>query len=122
MVDVKKLLGKKAIVIGGSIAGLLSARVLADYFQQVLILERDTLPETPEARRGVPQSVQPHVLFTKGYRILGEFFPDVAEQLQSNGALSKKILAQKPPLEFRPKKGMVADFNREHPVLAEIIK
>ncbi|MEY4517811.1 MAG: hypothetical protein RLZZ499_410, partial [Cyanobacteriota bacterium] len=88
MVDVKKLLGEKAIVIGGSIAGLLSARVLADYFQQVLILERDQLPKTPEARRGVPQSVQPHVLFTKGYRILGEFFPDVAEQLQSNGALS----------------------------------
>jgi mRNA interferase MazF len=25
--------------------------------------------------------------------------------------LSKKILAQEPPLEFRPKKGMVADFN-----------
>ncbi|MBW4534806.1 MAG: hypothetical protein KME09_12805 [Pleurocapsa minor HA4230-MV1] len=88
MVDVKKLLGEKAIVIGGSIAGLLSARVLADYFQQVLILERDRLPETPEARRGVPQSVQPHVLFTKGYRILGELLPDVAEQLQSNGALS----------------------------------
>lgn len=88
MVDVKKLLGEKAIVIGGSIAGLLSARVLADYFQQVLILERDQLPKTPEARRGVPQSVQPHVLFTKGYRILGEFFPDVVEQLQSNGALS----------------------------------
>jgi 2-polyprenyl-6-methoxyphenol hydroxylase-like FAD-dependent oxidoreductase len=88
VVDVKKLLGEKAIVIGGSIAGLLSARVLADYFQQVLILERDRLPETPEARRGVPQSVQPHVLFTKGYRILGELLPDVAEQLQSNGALS----------------------------------
>lgn len=83
-----RLLGEKAIVIGGSIAGLLSARVLADYFQQVLILERDILPETPKARRGVPQSVQPHVLFTKGYRILGEFFPQIAEQLEHNGALS----------------------------------
>jgi 2-polyprenyl-6-methoxyphenol hydroxylase-like FAD-dependent oxidoreductase len=88
VVDVKKLLGEKAIVIGGSIAGLLSARVLADYFQQILILERDQLPKTPEARRGVPQSVQPHVLFTKGYRILGEFFPKIAEQLEHNGALS----------------------------------
>ena len=78
----------RAIVIGGSIAGLLSARVLSDYFQQVIILDRDTLPETPQARRGVPQSVQPHVLFTKGYRILAEFFPDIKEKLQQNGALS----------------------------------
>ncbi|MEN9517920.1 MAG: hypothetical protein RLZZ381_508 [Cyanobacteriota bacterium] len=83
-----RLLGERAIVIGGSIAGLLSARVLADYFQQVLILERDILPETPKVRRGVPQSVQPHVLFTKGYRILEEFFPGIASQLEHNGALS----------------------------------
>lgn len=80
--------GDRAIVIGGSIAGLLSARVLSDYFQQVIVLDRDTLPETPQARRGVPQSVQPHVLFTKGYRILAEYFPDIKEKLQQNGALS----------------------------------
>ena len=84
----KQFLGNKAVVIGGSIAGLLSARVLVDYFQQVIILERDCLPATPQARRGVPQSVQPHVLLTKGYRILNEFFPGIGEQLERNGALS----------------------------------
>ena len=68
-----RTLGDRAIVIGGSIAGLLSARVLSDYFQRVIVLDRDTLPLTPQARRGVPQSVQPHVLFTKGYRILAEW-------------------------------------------------
>ncbi len=86
--NLKKFLGDKAIVIGGSIAGLLSARVLADYFVQVIILDRDELPKTPKARRGVPQSVQPHVLFTKGYRILGELFPGIEQQLQHNGTLS----------------------------------
>lgn len=43
---------------------MLSARVLADYFGQVTVVDRDTLPATPQARRGVPQWVQPHVLFT----------------------------------------------------------
>ncbi|HEY9771588.1 MAG TPA: FAD-dependent monooxygenase [Coleofasciculaceae cyanobacterium] len=80
--------GDRAIIIGGSIAGLLSAKVLSDYFEQVIIIDRDKLPETPQARRGVPQSVQPHVLFTKGYRILAEFFPGIEEQLDNNGALS----------------------------------
>ena len=83
-----KCLSDCAIVIGGSIAGLLSARVLSDYFDRVIILDRDELPATPQARRGVPQSVQPHVLFTKGYRILAEFFPDIKQQLEANGALS----------------------------------
>ena len=83
-----KCLGDRAIVIGGSITGLLSARVLSDYFNRVIILDRDELPTTPQARRGVPQSVQPHVLFTKGYRILAEFFPGIAKQLEENGALS----------------------------------
>ena len=83
-----KYTADRAIVIGGSIAGLLTARVLSDYFNRVIILDRDELPTTPQARRGVPQSVQPHVLFTKGYRILAEFFPNIKEQLEVNGALS----------------------------------
>jgi len=77
-----------AVVIGGSIARLLSARVLADYFESVAIVETDKLPEKPEARKGVPQSVQPHVLFTRGYRILEELFPGIGTELSTAGALS----------------------------------
>ncbi|MEM7591177.1 MAG: FAD-dependent monooxygenase [Cyanobacteria bacterium P01_A01_bin.83] len=83
-----KSLGNRVIVIGGSIAGLISARVLVDYFQQVIIVERDELSPTPQARRGVPQSVQPHVLLTKGYRLLEEFFPGIKAELRDNAALS----------------------------------
>ena len=78
----------KAVVIGGSIAGLLSAKILADYFHRVIIVEKDKLPDTPQPRRGVPQSVQPHVLFARGYRILGELFPEIEAKLIANGALS----------------------------------
>ncbi len=44
-----------AIVMGGSRAGLLAARVLSDYYREVTVIERDILPSVVEQRRGVPQ-------------------------------------------------------------------
>ncbi|MCU0553093.1 MAG: monooxygenase [Leptolyngbya sp. Prado105] len=76
-----------AIVIGGSIAGLLAARVLSEYFERVTIVDRDQLPLTAEPRRGVPQSVQPHVLYAKGYQILEALFPGIGEALSHAGAV-----------------------------------
>jgi glycine/D-amino acid oxidase-like deaminating enzyme len=38
------LIGKQAVVVGAGMAGLPAARALADYFEQVVVLERDTLP------------------------------------------------------------------------------
>ncbi|MCU0569308.1 MAG: monooxygenase [Oculatellaceae cyanobacterium Prado106] len=77
----------QAIVIGGSMAGLLAARVLSEQFERVTIVDRDQLPLTAEPRRGVPQSVQPHVLMTKGYRVLEEFFPGIGKDIQAAGAV-----------------------------------
>ena len=37
-----------AIVIGGSVAGLCAARVLADVFDEVTILDRDSYPGDAE--------------------------------------------------------------------------
>lgn len=78
----------RAVVIGGSIAGLLTARILADFFDSVIVVDSDRLPAQVEARRGVPQSVQPHVLFAKGYRILQDLFPGIDQDLSAAGALS----------------------------------
>jgi predicted flavoprotein YhiN len=36
-----------AIVVGASMAGMLAARVLADTFERVTVLERDALPDGP---------------------------------------------------------------------------
>lgn len=80
-------LGSHAIVIGGSIAGLLSARILAEKFASVTLVERDELPSKPDARKGVPQSVQPHTLLVKGYRLLKDLFPDIEARLTERGAL-----------------------------------
>lgn len=82
-------IGDRAVVIGGSIAGLLAARVLADYFTEVIVVERDRLPREPKSRKGVPQSVQPHILLTKGYRILSELLGgDFSAELLQTGALT----------------------------------
>jgi glycine/D-amino acid oxidase-like deaminating enzyme len=40
-----------AVVIGASIAGLTAARVLADRFGSVTVLDRDTLPDGAAPRR-----------------------------------------------------------------------
>lgn len=82
-----------AIVIGGSITGLIAARVLTDHFDKVVIIERDRLPSKPEFRQGVPQSVQVHALLTKGKKILEQFFPGLTKELVENGALETDMVA-----------------------------
>lgn len=64
-----------AIVIGGSIAGLTTARVLRDHFAQVTIIERDEPPTAAAFRAGAPQARHPHVLFVRGQNILEAQFP-----------------------------------------------
>ncbi|MGY1634624.1 hypothetical protein ACI784_23230 [Geodermatophilus sp. SYSU D01186] len=54
--------GDRAVVLGGSMAGLLAGRVLADAYREVVSVERDQLPEGPQHRRGVPQGRHVHAL------------------------------------------------------------
>jgi 2-polyprenyl-6-methoxyphenol hydroxylase-like FAD-dependent oxidoreductase len=67
--------GRRAIVLGGSMAGLLAARVLAESFDEVLIVDRDELTGVTTARRGVPQGRHVHGLLARGQQILEELFP-----------------------------------------------
>lgn len=75
-----------AVVVGGSMAGLLAARVLADHFARVTIIERDRLPSEPSARKGVPQARHAHQILTRGLSILEGWFPALAEDLVAAGA------------------------------------
>ena len=43
-------LGERAIVVGGGLAGLSAARALSDRFRQVVILDRDELPDSATPR------------------------------------------------------------------------
>lgn len=79
-------IGQQAIVIGASIAGLLTARVLANYYEQVTLLERDTFPAVGENRKGVPQGKHAHGLLTRGLQIMESYFPGLIDHLVSLGA------------------------------------
>jgi hypothetical protein len=48
-------LGERAVVLGASMAGLLAARVLSEFYGTVTLVERDGSPDAPAQRRGVPQ-------------------------------------------------------------------
>ncbi|MEO7331293.1 MAG: hypothetical protein ABI193_22140, partial [Minicystis sp.] len=76
---------RRAIVIGGSMAGLVTARVLADHFDEVLLVERDALLDTDEPRKGVPQGRQLHALLTRGEEILSALFPGLVDALVAAG-------------------------------------
>lgn len=79
--------GCHAIVIGGSIAGLLAARVLADHFDRVTIVDRDRLPVEARFRDGVPQSRHLHALLKRGLSVLEELFPGLESELVAAGAV-----------------------------------
>ena len=79
--------GKRAVVLGGSVAGLCAAGALAPHFDEVLVLERDELPPDAEHRRGVPQSKHPHFLLNSGRRAINALFPGFEDDLVAAGGL-----------------------------------
>ena len=57
---------QRAIVIGGSMSGMLAPRVLADHFAEVVLFDRDAFPKPGENRKGVPQGQHAHALLSSG--------------------------------------------------------
>jgi 2-polyprenyl-6-methoxyphenol hydroxylase-like FAD-dependent oxidoreductase len=79
-------IGKRAVVIGAGVSGLAAARALADYFEEVVALERDDFPSTATPRPGAPQGTQAHGLLGGAMKGLEELFPDFAGDLVRAGA------------------------------------
>jgi 2-polyprenyl-6-methoxyphenol hydroxylase-like FAD-dependent oxidoreductase len=75
-----------AIVIGGSMAGMLAARALSETFDRVTILERDLISGNLEGRPGVRQARHLHALLPRGRRILERWFPGITSEFQAAGA------------------------------------
>ena len=75
-----------AVVIGASMAGLTTARVLADHADMVTVLDRDELTDDGLPRRWVPQGRQAHALLASGARALESLFPGLMAELVADGA------------------------------------
>lgn len=76
---------KTAVILGGSIAGLVAARVLADRADEVWIIEPDLLEDAPAIRRGAPHSSQAHSLLGKGRTIIERLLPGIVRQMVHEG-------------------------------------
>src|SRR3954453_12040968 len=69
-----------AIVLGGSVAGLLATRVLSDHLERVTLIERDELMPRPEPRKGVPQGNHLHALLARGRMIAEALLPGLFDE------------------------------------------
>jgi 2-polyprenyl-6-methoxyphenol hydroxylase-like FAD-dependent oxidoreductase len=61
--------------------------VLSQYFDEVTIVERDTLPLTAEPRKGVPQGRHVHVIFGGGVDVIDRLYPDFLDELVAAGSV-----------------------------------
>lgn len=76
----------RVVIIGGSIAGSLAAAAAAPHFREVLVLDRDQFPETPQQRAGVPQGAHFHALLAAGRKAMDELLPGFSDQMLEMGA------------------------------------
>ena len=77
---------RHAVVVGGSLAGMLAARVLSGHFDDVTLLERDDFPETPTGRKGLPQGRHAHGLLERGRGVMERLLPGLTDELVQAGA------------------------------------
>ncbi|OWA03840.1 pyridine nucleotide-disulfide oxidoreductase [Streptomyces sp. CS113] len=108
-------MSRRAVVVGAGLAGMLAAAVLADAgVAEVVVLDRDELPDGPRQRRGLPQGRHAHLLMTGGLRAMEEIVPGVGKRLLAAGAheisLSSGVLARAP-------EGWLRRWRREGPVM-----
>ncbi len=85
--------GEHAVVVGASIGGLLAARVLADSYSQVTVIDRDELPDTPAHRRGIPHGRHLHAMAARGQQAMEELLPGLTAELIAAGAPAGDLLA-----------------------------
>ncbi|MEZ3179816.1 FAD-dependent monooxygenase [Streptomyces pimonensis] len=93
-------MSRRAVVIGAGLAGMLAAAVLSRAgADEVIVLERDALPDGPEHRKGLPQGRHAHLLMAGGLDAMEELLPGAGlrERLLAAGAheipLSSGMLA-----------------------------
>ncbi|MDS0277419.1 FAD-dependent monooxygenase [Halomicroarcula sp. S1AR25-4] len=124
--DAVDTVGDHAVVVGASMAGLLAGRVLADGFESVTVVERDSLPDEPTTRRGVPQGDHVHALQEAGRATLEDLFPGYSKELLSAGGLLVDTMSD---FQHYEKGGFLADgetrmpmYSATRPLLEQVVR
>jgi 2-polyprenyl-6-methoxyphenol hydroxylase-like FAD-dependent oxidoreductase len=104
-----------AVVLGASMAGLVTAQALSRHFRRVTIVERDELADRPAGRPGVPQADHLHVLLPGGMVALEALLPGYATGLRDAGAES--LVAPTELLWLNPA-GWINRFAPQHEILS----
>ena len=76
----------RAVIVGASVAGLFAGRVLADHFDEVLLVDKEPLDQGPTPRQAVPQGNHIHGILTPTFHNLQRFLPGLIDDLIRNGA------------------------------------
>ncbi|KAK0494800.1 hypothetical protein EDD18DRAFT_284498 [Armillaria luteobubalina] len=85
-----------AVICGGSVGGLIAARVCHDHFEQVVIVEPEAWLNDPDPRHAdsknqenkrsrVVQYNSLHILLAMGHIVLSQLFPDLDEECKASG-------------------------------------
>ncbi|MBT6587696.1 MAG: FAD-dependent oxidoreductase [Rhodospirillaceae bacterium] len=81
---------EQIVVLGAGIGGLLAAGAAAPYFDRVIVVEKDQLPDQPLAepvpRKGVPQGPQVHAIIKRGENTITGIFPDFPDRMRAAGS------------------------------------
>lgn len=76
---------QRAVVIGGSVAGLMAAKTLSPFLRKVIVLEKDTLNNDNGLHKGVGQGPHSHVLLPSGIELLEQLFGTPTLNLREYG-------------------------------------
>lgn len=80
-----------AVVLGGGLAGMLSAVALSRHADRVTIVEYDQYPDEPATRRGIPQAHQSHMFMGGGAEAVDQLLPGTIDLLYAAGAHRLKM-------------------------------
>jgi 2-polyprenyl-6-methoxyphenol hydroxylase-like FAD-dependent oxidoreductase len=102
-------------------------RVLADFFDQVIVLENDALPSDACPRAGTPQAKHLHILLAGGLQALSELFPGLGQDLAAAGAHLLKVTAdylwERPGYDFFPARDFgIQSYSMTRPLLESVVR
>ncbi|MFJ3222085.1 FAD-dependent monooxygenase [Streptomyces sp. NPDC086783] len=77
---------RRAVIIGGSLAGMLAAAALHAHVDETWIVEADELPHGAKPRRGLPQADHVHLMWSGGANAAETVLPGIIDNWLLAGA------------------------------------